>query len=90
VEVFLTAHCGYGLRVCEDVPANTIIIEYTGEVITASECQARMMHYSEDNAFYFASLSRGLILDAKAMGSLARFANHSCEPTCELQKWYSN
>lgn len=27
------------------------------------------------------------MLDAKHMGSVARFANHSCQPTCELQKW---
>lgn len=27
------------------------------------------------------------MLDAKNMGSVARFANHSCEPNCELQKW---
>ena len=27
------------------------------------------------------------MLDAKHMGSVARFANHSCEPNCELQKW---
>jgi len=25
------------------------------------------------------------MLDAKAMGSVARFANHSCDPNCELQ-----
>ena len=33
------------------------------------------------------SLGDGLMLDAKAMGSIARFANHSCDPNCELQKW---
>lgn len=27
------------------------------------------------------------MLDAKRMGSVARFANHSCEPNCDLQKW---
>jgi SET domain len=42
---------------------------------------------AEQDDFYFASLGGGLMLDAKNMGSVARFANHSCEPNCELQKW---
>jgi SET domain-containing protein len=42
---------------------------------------------AEHDDFYFASLGGGLMLDAKHMGSVARFANHSCEPNCELQKW---
>ena len=37
--------------------------------------------------FYFASLDRELVLDAAPMGSNARFANHSCNPNCDLQKW---
>lgn len=41
----------------------------------------------EHEDFYFASLGGGLMLDAKKMGSAARFANHSCNPNCVLQKW---
>ena len=37
--------------------------------------------------FYFASLDGNLVLDAGPMGSEARFANHSCSPNCQLQKW---
>lgn len=78
---------GYGLRLVEAVDRGTIIVEYLGEVITAEEGLRRMRHYAIDDAFYFAGLDNGLMLDAKAMGSVARFANHSCDPTCELQKW---
>jgi [histone H3]-lysine4 N-trimethyltransferase ASH1L len=42
---------------------------------------------TEHEDFYFASLGGGLMLDAKRMGSVARFANHSCAPNCDLQKW---
>lgn len=41
-EVFRAGYCGHGLRVCNDVPTRTILIEYTGEVITTKECNDRM------------------------------------------------
>ena len=86
-EVFATPHCGYGLRLLRAVPGNTVIIEYLGEVITSTECFARMSEYTQSDDFYFASLGSGLFLDAKLMGSDARYANHSCDPNCDLQKW---
>jgi SET domain-containing protein len=46
-----------------------------------------MCSYKKSDDLYFMSLGDGLMLDAKAMGSIARFANHSCDPNCELQKW---
>lgn len=86
-EVFSTTQCGFGLRILQPVPANSIIIEYLGEVLTSSECNDRMSEYTAGDDFYFASLGSGLFLDAKMMGSDARYANHSCDPNCELQKW---
>lgn len=41
-EVFKTGSCGYGLKVCVDVTCGTVMVEYTGEVITSSECSDRM------------------------------------------------
>lgn len=32
-------------------------------------------------------LDRNIVIDAYRMGSIARFANHSCAPNCEFQKW---
>jgi SET domain-containing protein len=46
-----------------------------------------MLNYKDGDDFYFMSLGDGLMLDAKPMGSIARFANHNCDPNCELQKW---
>ena len=79
--------CGFALRVAEDVGPSTILIEYLGEVISEEECNERMSTCTESDAFYFAALGQGLFLDALPMGSTARFANHSCDPTCELQRW---
>ncbi|CAE7643316.1 ash1, partial [Symbiodinium microadriaticum] len=49
-----------------------------------------MAGYKADAHFYFAHLDGGLVLDAAVYGSTARFANHSCEPNCTLQKWITN
>jgi hypothetical protein len=69
------------------VPAKTILCEYLGEVITSDDCKRRITGYEKNEDFYFAGLGEGLVLDAKNCGSVARFANHSCNPSCELQKW---
>eukprot|EP01032_Pedospumella_encystans_P008385 gene8385-9960_t len=78
---------GYGLRLLEPVRKGTLLIEYLGEVITAAEGARRMSEYVLGDDFYFMGLDNGLMLDAKTMGSAARFANHSCAPSCLLQKW---
>jgi len=78
---------GYGLRLLEPVRKGTLLIEYLGEVITAQEGLRRMGEYVTGDDFYFMGLDNGLMLDAKTMGSVARFANHSCAPTCLPQKW---
>ena len=87
LEVFKSEACEFGLRSTQTLPPFTIVAEYTGEVITEEECLRRMGKYKVSDAFYFASLGKGLILDAGKMGSIARFANHHCAPNCALQKW---
>lgn len=86
-EVYQTPHCGNGLRLLENVTPGTAIVEYTGQVISDDECTARRNKLKNNEDFYFASLCAGYVLDAKPMGSRARFANHSCQPNCEMQKW---
>eukprot|EP01031_Cornospumella_fuschlensis_P030696 gene30697-37092_t len=86
-EVFKTADRGYGLRLLDAVSADTIVAEYMGEVISNDEMWRRMRTYEATDDFYFANLGGGLTLDASSMGSLARFANHSCDPTCIMQRW---
>jgi hypothetical protein len=82
---------GWGLRLSKDevcgIPAGMLIIEYLGEVITTEECRQRLAEPDRGHDFYFASLNSQLVLDAAPMGSDARFANHSCSPNCQLQKW---
>ena len=87
LQVFRTNSRGWALKVMEDVQENTILIEYLGEVLNSEEVMNRMSKYKVNDDFYFASLDGGLMLDAKTMGSVARFANHSCNPNSTLEKW---
>jgi hypothetical protein len=89
-EVFETADCrGWALRVKEDVAEGTMLCEYTGEVITKEECMNRLRLTAArgEHDVYIASLDAEHFLDAKFMGGVARFANHSCGPNSQMQKW---
>jgi hypothetical protein len=90
IEIFSTKFCGFGLFAMEAIPKHTLIEEYLGEVITEEECHSRMAKYSTNDCFYFAALENGYVLDASRYGSLARYANHHCNPNCMLQKWIVN
>ena len=50
-------------------------------------CIFYMLPHFFDHYHITIGLGEGLMIDAKFMGSLARFANHSCYPSCKLQKW---
>ncbi|KAI8874870.1 hypothetical protein K501DRAFT_339017, partial [Backusella circina FSU 941] len=89
VEIMLTEKKGYGLRALEDLPTNTFIMEYVGEVIPQSEFLCRTREYDAEGYkhYYFMTLKNDEIIDATKKGCLARFMNHSCNPNCVTQKW---
>lgn len=77
---------GFGLRCMVDVEPGTVVAEYRGEVITWAELAKRQQGRDPTAAFYFAALGDGLFIDAEKRGGYARFANHSCDPNCALEK----
>ena len=75
---------GTGAFALRDIPAGRKLIEYTGERITDEEAGLR---YDDSRAkrhhtFLF-ELGDGTCIDARSIGSDARFINHSCAPNCE-------
>jgi histone-lysine N-methyltransferase ASH1L len=44
--------------------------------------------YSQECHHYCLNLDSGTVIDGYRMGNIARFVNHSCEPNCEMQKWF--
>ena len=80
---------GWGLWVLEDVPKGALIQEYIGEVISSSEFRDRANRYltDTDTPVYFFQLDSQTVIDSGAMGSMARFINHSCDPNCNTEIW---
>eukprot|EP00842_Homolaphlyctis_polyrhiza_P001499 jgi/Hompol1/234/HPOL_001868-RA len=70
------------------VKANTLIVEYRGEIIDTETCLERMRTIYKDKPHqYFIDFMPGLVLDGCRKGTVARFVNHSCEPNCHIEKW---
>ncbi|KAH8426421.1 putative histone-lysine N-methyltransferase (Ash1) [Aspergillus melleus] len=87
VEVIKTTDRGYGVRSNRTFEPNQIIVEYTGEIITQTECEKRMRSvYKNNECYYLMYFDQNMIIDA-TRGSIARFVNHSCEPNCRMEKW---
>uniref|UniRef100_A0A1A8ABR2 [histone H3]-lysine(36) N-trimethyltransferase n=1 Tax=Nothobranchius furzeri TaxID=105023 RepID=A0A1A8ABR2_NOTFU len=91
-EVILTEDKGWGLRAAKDLPPNTFVLEYCGEVLDHKEFKTRVKEYARNKNihYYFMALKNNEIIDATLKGNCSRFMNHSCEPNCETQKWTVN
>ncbi|KAG6331704.1 hypothetical protein ID866_7384 [Astraeus odoratus] len=89
VEIVLTEKKGYGLRAGTDIPKDTFIYEYVGEVVSHPSFMKRMREYAEEGIlhFYFMMLQKDEYIDATKRGGIGRFANHSCSPNCYVAKW---
>ena len=74
---------GLGLYAARDIEKNTMIIEYIGEVIRAELAEVREKRYeAASRGVYMFSLGDNYVVDASQTGGLARYVNHSCDPSC--------
>ncbi|XP_042208202.1 uncharacterized protein LOC121856616 isoform X2 [Homarus americanus] len=88
---FMTPNKGWGIKATQEIKAGTFIMEYVGEVVSEKEFKVRMQtRYANDTHHYCLNLDRGMVIDGHRMGGDCRFVNHSCDPNCEMQKWYVN
>ena len=92
MEIFKTAYKGVGLRTLAEIPGETFVMEYVGEVLDEKKFRKRAKKYSKDDHqhFYFMALSSEHFIDASNKGNISRFINHSCNPNAETQKWTVN
>ena len=81
---------GFGLKTLEPIAKGGFIDEYRGEVIDFNEAVRRIRdHYKDTGNYYFLMYDApaGEMLDGGLKGNITRFANHSCDPNCKVQKW---
>ncbi|KAJ8330458.1 hypothetical protein O5D80_001444 [Batrachochytrium dendrobatidis] len=89
LRVFYAPNRGFGLYTDVPIKAGVLIIEYRGEIISTAKCIERNdTIYSGQKNHYFLEYGNGLVLDGCRKGTIARFANHSCDPNCHVEKWY--
>ncbi|CAK4610061.1 unnamed protein product [Aphanomyces euteiches] len=89
--VFDDPSFGFGLRLDENVPKDTKIIEYVGQLITKDTYLRRKEKGRGQLAWYIARVSReddNLFVDATKYGNASRFINHACSPNCCFETWY--
>ncbi|PWN50139.1 SET domain-containing protein, partial [Violaceomyces palustris] len=81
---------GFGLKALEPVKRGGFIDEYRGEIIDLKEAAKRVTEsYKYTGNFYFLDYDAqaGEVLDGGRKGNVTRFANHSCNPNCYIEKW---
>ncbi|MCO5589749.1 hypothetical protein L7F22_043718 [Adiantum nelumboides] len=81
---------GFGLRTKEPIAKGQFIDEYRGEVVDYNEMVRRVRdHYKDTGNYYFLMYDApaGEMLDGGLKGNITRYANHSCDPNCGIQKW---
>jgi hypothetical protein len=70
-----------GCFTLEDIPRGTLVLEYTGELITKEEGDRR---YEGRSFTYLFGIGNGdTVIDGHSM---AMFINHSCRPNCEVDE----
>ncbi len=80
---------GRGVYATRDIPAETRIIEYVGELVDKEESERRALAQHEraqqtgDAAVYIFTLNKRWDIDGNVPWNTARLINHSCEPNCE-------
>ncbi|PRT56528.1 Histone-lysine N-methyltransferase, H3 lysine-4 specific [Wickerhamiella sorbophila] len=74
----------WGLYAVDKIERNEMIIEYVGEVIRAPLADLRERNYvrSGIGSSYLFRIDDQTVIDATKRGGIARFINHSCDPSC--------
>jgi len=71
----------WGLFAAEPIPANRVVMQYTGEWINVEQAEYRALRQRN----YLFEWSETEIIDGMVGGSGAQFANHSCAPNLRFR-----
>jgi SET domain-containing protein len=80
---------GSGVFARRDIPKGTLVIQYTGEIISKQESDRRaekvrrVAEQKNTGAVYIFTLNDDYDLDGNVFDNYARFINHACKTNCE-------
>ncbi|KAJ7021147.1 hypothetical protein C8F04DRAFT_1261766 [Mycena alexandri] len=81
---------GWGLHADEDIPTNTFLFVFGGELVKMSEARKRPeIEFQIDLHFHHLAKAK-YVLDAHNVGNLGRCLNHSCDPNTVAMPCYFN
>jgi len=81
---------GWGVVTEEDIPKDSFVCCYVGEIISQREMLRREDLQDHDGVTYMLNLIKGdkwthMVVDGGNLGNIGRFFNHSCNPNLEPQ-----
>lgn len=87
LDVFHAEKKGKGLRILEDVKKGDFITEYVGKAVNKLFLNRLFRRYANERKLYIMALTTDVYLDARQVGGVARYINHSCDPNCTVDRW---
>jgi SET domain-containing protein len=82
IQVRRSAIHGNGVFAVADIPAETRLIEYKGQMLTHRQADRLHEGGSDSGHTFLFTLNDKYVLDANVDGNEARWINHSCDPNC--------
>ncbi|GMF54466.1 unnamed protein product [Phytophthora fragariaefolia] len=81
---------GMALVCDQEIKPGGFVCQYTGEVISleAYRCREQVLKGALNG--YGMAVGTDEVIDARNVGDVARFANHSCSPNCVVERWEVN
>ncbi|KAK7446964.1 histone methyltransferase set2 [Stygiomarasmius scandens] len=89
IDIVKTELKGFGLRAEVDIPKDTFIYEYVGDVVNNIQFKKRMRDYANEGIehFYFMMLQKDEFIDATKSGGLVDSQTIVVNPNCYVAKW---
>lgn len=84
VEIRDSSIHGKGTFASALLEADTLILEYTGELIDRRTAVERDRPEAPDYSWYILQVDDDIFIDARLVEHPAKYINHSCEPNCSL------
>ncbi|KAK7393114.1 hypothetical protein VNO78_21568 [Psophocarpus tetragonolobus] len=81
LEIFITKLKGWGVRTRSFIPSGSFVCEYIGEVHNKRETRSNL---GANDYIFHMGVGKGFI-DAKSLGNIGRFINHSCSPNIHVK-----